>query len=70
MAQILKFTELETLAILGAVYDRAVTNVRDDGHSICELIADRIISAATQGERDGDTLYKFALHGIGLRHLS
>jgi hypothetical protein len=70
MAKILKFTpsvnsfDPETLAILGAAYDRAVANLTAQSKSIREFLAARIILAAMRGERDLDSLYKLALRGI------
>jgi 2C-methyl-D-erythritol 2,4-cyclodiphosphate synthase len=72
MAEILKFIrptdsfDPETLAILGTVYDRAVASL--NGHSqsdaVRSTVADRIMTAASRGERDVDLLYKAALRGI------
>lgn len=70
MAKILKFTpsvnslDPETLAILGAAYDRAVANLAAQSKSIRKFLAVRIILAAMRGERDIDLLYKLALRGI------
>jgi hypothetical protein len=56
----------ETLAILGAAFDRARAELHDTGQPelVCEIMASRIIAAAMKGERDPDRLCKIATRGI------
>jgi hypothetical protein len=72
MADILQFVrsntsfDPETLAILGAAFDRATVNLHDTGQPavVCEIMAGRIIAAAMTGERDPDRLCQIATRGI------
>ncbi len=56
----------ETLRALGAAYDLAVAGLNDGGQpdTVCEIIASRIVAAATRGERDPQKLCQVALRGI------
>jgi hypothetical protein len=75
MGQILQFIRAghpsdaldpDTLEILGAAYDQAIEMLQasDVSASVREVIASRIIDAATSGERDATALQKIALHGL------
>jgi hypothetical protein len=75
MGQILQFIRArhpsdaldpDTLEVLGAAYDQAIEilQARDVSASVREVIASRIIDAATNGERDADALQTIALHGL------
>ena len=56
----------ETVKLLGDAYDKARKSLHDNGqpHIVNEVIAERIISLAKQGERDADSLCKGALTAI------
>jgi hypothetical protein len=75
MGQILQFIRAghpsdaldpDILEILGAAYDQALEMLpaSDVSASVREVIASRIIEAATNGERSLDALQKLALHGL------
>jgi hypothetical protein len=74
MSQILKFLpvdnffDAETMTALGLAYDLAMAKVYDGKQpGVCGLIAQRIVAAATNGERDPEKLCQFALRGIPKR---
>ncbi len=56
----------ETVKLLGDAYDKARKSLHDNGqpHIVNEVIAERIISLAKQGERDSDSLCNRALTAI------
>jgi hypothetical protein len=74
MTKILQFVrsstsfDPETLVILGAAYDRASSIVAQSVEAgiLYQLMAGRIIGAATKGERDPERLLRIALRGIPL----
>jgi hypothetical protein len=68
MSSILKFTrpnsafDPDTLTVLGDVYHRACARFCSCRSSpACDEMADRILAAATNGERDPDRLWQIAV---------
>ncbi len=59
--------EPETVKLLCEAYDKARASLHDTGqpHIVNEVIAQRIIAMAKQGERDPDRLCAKALTGLG-----
>ena len=57
----------ETVKTLCAAYDKACKSLHDTGQPdiVSEIIAQRIISLAKQGERDADRLCEGALSALG-----
>ena len=55
-----------TIKLLGDAFDKACKSLHDNGQPciVNEIIAERIISLAKQGERDADSLCKGALTAI------
>jgi hypothetical protein len=55
---------------LGEAFDRACAGLGDSAQSelIKEVMAKRIIAAASAGERDPHRLCERALHGLGSNH--
>ena len=55
----------ETVAMLEDLYDRACARYcRGPTDGICDVMADKIIAAAINGERDPDTLWQIAVRGF------
>jgi hypothetical protein len=61
--------EPEVAAALTAAYQMATDQLRRDGYTelVREIIANRIIVSAQQGERDPDRLCRSALAALGIR---
>ncbi len=61
----------ETVKLLSDAYDKARKSLHDTGqpYIVNEIIAERIISLAKQGERDPDRLCKGALTALGYKAL-
>ena len=59
----------EVAAALAAAYQMATDQLRRDGYSelVREIIANRIIDSAQQGERDPEGLCRSALAALGIR---
>ena len=57
----------ETVKTLCDAYDKACKSLHDTGqpHIVSEVIAQRMISLAEQGERDPDRLCEGALSALG-----
>lgn len=54
-----------TLAMLGDLYDRACARYcGGPADGICEVMADKLITAAMRGERNPDTLWQIAVLGF------
>ncbi len=51
---------------MGEAFDQACKSLRNLGSAVPELIANRIIAAAKNGERDPARLYKQALKVFGM----
>ena len=58
------FDDAATLA-MGEAFDRACKTLRNFGSAVPAIIADRIIEAAKNGERDPKRLYEQALKAFG-----
>ena len=58
------FDDAATLA-MGEAFDRACKTLRNFGSAVPAIIADRIIEAAKNGERDPRRLYEQALKAFG-----
>jgi hypothetical protein len=71
MAQILPFVNVDydfdpdTVAKLGAAFDEAVAQLQDQPNAVREIVVQRIIALATEGERDPHRLSDKALAAIG-----
>jgi hypothetical protein len=73
MAEILQFIrpdnsfDPETIALLGAAYDKAVAELSDHEQPklVREMLAKRIIALAMKGERNPERLCKSALAAVG-----
>jgi len=59
------FDDAATLA-MGEAFDRACKTLRNFGSAVPAIIADRIIEAAKNGERDPRRLYEQALKAGGI----
>ena len=59
------FDDAATLA-MGEAFDRACKSLRNLGSAVPEIIANRIIAAAKNGERDPARLYEQALKVFGI----
>ena len=59
------FDDAATLA-MGEAFDRACKTLRNFGSAVPAIIADRIIAAARNGERDPARLYEQALKTFGI----
>ena len=59
------FDDAATSAI-GAAFDRACASLKDYGSAVPTIIAERIIAAAKNGERDSDRLYEQALKAFAI----
>lgn len=54
-----------TLAMLSDLYDRACARYcRGPAYDICPVMADKLITAATDGERNPDSLWQIAVRGF------
>ena len=60
--------DAETTRIMGQVFDKACRSLRDFGSAVLvrEIIAQRIIQAAKDGERDPARLYEQALRVVSI----
>ncbi len=63
------FDDTATLA-MGAVFDQACKSLRDFGSAVPEIIADLIVQAAKNGERDPARLYEQVLKTFGIEDVS
>jgi hypothetical protein len=63
------FDDSVTLA-MGEAFDRACKSLRNLGSAVPEIIANRIIAAAKNGERDPARLYEQALKVFGMDNTS
>jgi hypothetical protein len=63
--QDLWFDDAATLA-MGKAFDQACKSLRNLGSAVPEIIANRIIAAAKNGERDPARLYEQALKVFGM----
>ena len=59
------FDDIATSA-MGAAFDRACASLKDYGSAVPTIIAERIIAAAKNGERDSDSLYEQALKAFAI----
>ena len=59
------FDDAATLA-MGEAFDHACKSLRNFGSAVPEIIANRIIAAAKNGERDPARLYEQALKVFGI----
>ena len=59
------FDDAATLA-MGEAFDQACKSLRNLGSAVPEIIANRIIAAAKNGERDSARLYEQALKVFGM----
>jgi hypothetical protein len=51
---------------MGAAFDRACASLKDYGSAVPTIIAEQIIAAAKNGERDPDRLYEQALKAFAI----
>jgi hypothetical protein len=63
------FDETATLA-MGEAFDKACKSLHGLGSAVPEIIANRIIAAAKNGERDVVRLYEQALQAFGIEDKS
>ena len=63
------FDDAATLA-MGEAFDQACKSLRNLGSAVPEIIANRIIAAAKNGERDPARLYEQALKVFGMDDMS
>ena len=63
------FDDAATLA-MGEAFDNACKSLRNFGSAVPEIIANRIIEAAKNGERDPARLYEQALKVFGIDDMS
>ena len=63
------FDDAATLA-MGEAFDRACTSFRNFGSAVPEIIANLIIQAAKNGERDPGRLYDLVSKNFGIEDLS
>jgi hypothetical protein len=59
------FDDAATSAI-GAAFDRACESLKNFGSAVPTIIAEQIIAAAKNGERDSDRLYEQALKAFAI----
>ena len=57
------FDDAATLA-MGEAFDHACKSLRNFGSAVPAIIADRIIAAAKNGERDPGRLYRASIKGL------
>ena len=55
---------------MGEAFDHACKSLRNFGSAVPAIIADRIIAAAKNGERDSGRLYEQALKAFGIEDMS
>jgi tRNA A37 threonylcarbamoyltransferase TsaD len=55
---------------MGEAFDKACKSLRNLGTAVPEIIANRIIAAAKDGERDAARLYEQALKTFGIEETS
>jgi hypothetical protein len=55
---------------MGEAFDKACKSLRNLGTAVPEIIANRIIAAAKDGERDAARLYEQALQAFGIEDKS
>jgi len=67
--RVVSFDADATLA-MGEVFDRACKSLRNSGSAVSAIIADRIIEAAKNGERDPERLYERILKTFGIEDKS
>jgi hypothetical protein len=63
------FDDAATLA-MGEAFDKACKSLRNFGSAVPAIIANRIIAAAKDGERDSTRLYEQALRAFGVNDTS
>ena len=63
------FDDAATFA-MGEAFDQACKSLRNLGSAVPEIIANRIIAAAKNGERDSVRLYEQALKVFGMDDMS
>ena len=63
------FDDAATLA-MGEAFDKACKSLRNFGSAVPAIIANRIIAAAKDGERDPTRLYEQALKAFGINDTS
>jgi len=63
------FDDIATSA-MGAAFDRACASLKDYGSAVPTIIAERIIAAAKNGERDPVRLQEQALIPFGIEDMS
>ena len=51
---------------MGAAFDRACESLKNFGSAVPTIIAEQIIAAAKNGERDSDSLYEQALKAFAI----
>ena len=51
---------------MGAAFDRACESLKDYGSAVPTIMAEHIIAAAKNGERDSDRLYEQALKAFAI----
>ena len=51
---------------MGAAFDRACASLKNFGSAVPTIIAEQIIAAAKNGERDSDRLYEQALKAFAI----
>ena len=74
MGEVLRFLpsdtvfDPETVAVLGAAFDKTIAALRDgrQPEPVREAIAERIIALAAKGERDPDRLCEATLTAMGI----
>jgi hypothetical protein len=59
------FADAATSA-MGAAFDRACASLKNFGSAVPTIIAEQIIAAAKNGERDSDRLYEQALKAFAI----
>jgi hypothetical protein len=67
--RVVSFDADATLA-MGEAFDRACKSLRNFGSAVPAIIADRIIEAAKNGERDPERLYEQILRTFGIEDKS
>ena len=67
--RVVSFDADATLA-MGEAFDNACKSLQNFGSAVPAIIADRIIEAAKNGERDSSRLYEQALKAFGFEDMS